>query len=140
MRKPSASRRYRSPSLAPQMRTAFARIAWKTALSSPGELEMTRSTSEVAVCCSRVSASSRLYFSSCCSRSVCDLRVRPTRVLTFVPLERGLRTPVLFAPLRDKVTPFLSLVDLCWLLSFDHLVSAGKQGGRNFDAKRPGRD
>ena len=51
------------------------------AASSPGELEMTCSTSEVAVCCSRASASSRLYFSSCCSRSARDLRVRPTRVL-----------------------------------------------------------
>jgi hypothetical protein len=79
-----------------------------------------------------------LYFSSCCSRSVCDLRVRPTRVLTFVPLERGLRTPVLFAPLRDKVTPFLSLVDLCWLLSFDHLVGAGEQRRRRFKAERLG--
>ena len=32
------------------MRVAFASIAWKTKPSSPGELEMTLSTSEVAVC------------------------------------------------------------------------------------------
>ena len=75
------------------------------AASSPGEFEMTCSTSEVAVCCSRASASSRLYFSSCCSRSARDLRVRPTGVLALVPVERSLRLRVpLFAPLRDKVT------------------------------------
>ncbi len=34
------------------MRVAFASMASKTGSSSPGELEMTRSTSEVAVCCS----------------------------------------------------------------------------------------
>jgi hypothetical protein len=34
--------------------------------SLSGEVEMTRSTSEVAVCSSRASASSRLHFSSCC--------------------------------------------------------------------------
>ena len=34
------------------MRVAFSSMAWKTGSSSPGELEMTLSTSEVAVCCS----------------------------------------------------------------------------------------
>src|SRR5262249_53732571 len=73
---------------------------------------MTCSTSEVAVCCSsasarcsRASASSCLYFSSCCSRSAGGLRIRPTRALAFVPVERSLRPRVgLFASLRDKVT------------------------------------
>ena len=43
------------PNLASQMRVAFANIALKTGSSSPGELEMTLSTSEVAVCCSSAS-------------------------------------------------------------------------------------
>jgi hypothetical protein len=42
------------------MRTAFSSIAWNTGSSSPGELEMTLSTSEVAVCRSRDSVSSRV--------------------------------------------------------------------------------
>ena len=40
------------PNLASQMRVAFPRIASKTGCNSPGELEMTSSTSLVAVCCS----------------------------------------------------------------------------------------
>ena len=55
--------RYRMPNLASQSRTAFSSMAWNTGSSSPGELEMTRSTSEVAVCCSK-----RL-------RSSCSLRL-----------------------------------------------------------------
>ena len=42
-----------------QMRVAFSSIASNTGSSSPGELEMTCSTSEVAVCCSSDSVSSR---------------------------------------------------------------------------------
>ena len=42
------------------MRVAFASIASNTGSSSPGELEMTFSTSEVAVCCSSASDSSRV--------------------------------------------------------------------------------
>ena len=34
------------------MRVAFASMTWNTGSSSPGELLMTFSTSEVAVCCS----------------------------------------------------------------------------------------
>src|SRR5262249_9589272 len=52
----------------------------------------------------RASASSRLYFSSCCSRSAPGLPVRPARVLTVVPVERRPRVWP-FVPLRDKVTP-----------------------------------
>src|SRR5262245_46289124 len=55
-----ATRRYalpsnntRLPNLAPQIRTAFSRMASKTGLSSPGELEITFKTSDVAVCCSQ---------------------------------------------------------------------------------------
>jgi hypothetical protein len=48
------------------MRTAFASMDWNTGSSSPGELEMTCSTSEVAVCCSSASESSRVR---CCSVS-----------------------------------------------------------------------
>ena len=46
------------PNLAPQMRTAFSSIASNTGTSSPGELDMTFSTSEVAVCCSSDSVKS----------------------------------------------------------------------------------
>ena len=53
----SPSQRNRLPNLAPQIRAAFASMAWNTGSSSPGELEMTCSTSEVAVCCSSASAS-----------------------------------------------------------------------------------
>ena len=53
------SRRYRLPKLASQMRVAFSSMAWNTGSSSPGELLMTLSTSEVAVCCSSDSVSSR---------------------------------------------------------------------------------
>ena len=42
------------------MRVAFSSMVWNTGSSSPGELEMTRSTSEVAVCCSSASDSSRV--------------------------------------------------------------------------------
>src|SRR5262249_11479606 len=99
------TRRNWSPSLRSKLanldshrRVAFASMASNTGSKSPGELEMTRSTSEVAVCCSNASVS---FFSS----SAVGSRVWPTRVLAFVPVERGLRLRVgLFAPLRDKVT------------------------------------
>ena len=54
----------RLPKLAPQMRVAFSSIAWNTGCNSPGELEMTRSTSAVAVCWSsdlRSSLSKRVF-------------------------------------------------------------------------------
>ena len=41
----------------PQSRTAFASTAWKTGSNSPGELDITCSTSEDAVCCSSASLS-----------------------------------------------------------------------------------
>jgi hypothetical protein len=47
------------------MRTAFASMAWKTGFTSPGDELMTRSTSDVAVCCSkdcRSSLSSRAFY------------------------------------------------------------------------------
>ena len=42
------------------MRTAFSSMAWNTGSNSPGDLEMTCNTSEVAVCCSNASESSRV--------------------------------------------------------------------------------
>src|SRR5215510_9334557 len=48
------------PNLASQMRTAFSSMALNTGSSWPGERLMTCSTSEVAVCCSRASFSSRV--------------------------------------------------------------------------------
>jgi hypothetical protein len=52
------------PNPASQMRTAFSSMAWKTGSNSPGELLITRNTSDVAVCCdndSRSSLSSRVF-------------------------------------------------------------------------------
>jgi hypothetical protein len=96
-----------TPNFASQMRVAFSSIDWNTGSNSPGELEMTRSTSEVAVCCSSASASffsnSRAYARSFLSSAAWESR--PTRALGFVPGERSLRRRVrLFASLRDKVT------------------------------------
>jgi hypothetical protein len=54
------SQRYSVPNLAPQSCVAFASIVSNTGSSSPGDLLMTRSTSEVAVCCSSASLSSRV--------------------------------------------------------------------------------
>src|SRR5262249_33421130 len=73
---------------------------------------MTRSPSEVAVCCSsasercpRASASSRVRASSCFFNSISELGPSLTYAAAFAPVERSLRPRVgLFAPLRDKVT------------------------------------
>jgi hypothetical protein len=46
------------------MRTAFSSMAWNTGWRSPGELEMTPSTSEVAVCCSSDSLRSSVRWRS----------------------------------------------------------------------------
>jgi hypothetical protein len=54
----SASRRKRLPNFASQICVALRNIAANTGSSSPGELEMTWSTSEVAVCCSSASVRS----------------------------------------------------------------------------------
>src|SRR5262245_45230542 len=80
-------------------------MASNTGCNSPGDLEITPNTPEVAVCCSRASASSRVRASSCFFNSISELGPLVTRALAFVPLERSLRLRVgLFAPLRDKVT------------------------------------
>ena len=57
--KASPSRRDMTPNLASQMRVAFSSMAWNTGSSSPGDLD-DASTSEVAVCCSSASVSSRV--------------------------------------------------------------------------------
>ena len=41
----------RDPNLASQMRVAFSSMVWNAGSNSPGEELITRSTSEVAVCC-----------------------------------------------------------------------------------------
>jgi hypothetical protein len=51
--KDSPSQLWILPNVALQMRTALSSMASNTGSSSAGELEMTRSTSDVAVCCSR---------------------------------------------------------------------------------------
>src|SRR5262245_26416644 len=85
---------------------------------------MTRSTSEVAACCSTASAS---FFSSSARGS----RLWRARALAFVLVERRPPTRVwLFAPLRDKITSSVSL------RSFDHLVGAREQRRWHSEAER----
>jgi hypothetical protein len=69
MRNAFASHSCKLPICASQRWVALARIDWKTGVSSPGDELIMRSTSEVAVCCSRASASSRLHASSSFSSS-----------------------------------------------------------------------
>jgi hypothetical protein len=57
------------PNLPSQSRVAFFRIASNTDLRSPGDLEIMLSTSDVAVCWSRASFSSRAHCSSRCRSS-----------------------------------------------------------------------
>src|SRR5215831_20266654 len=68
-RNSSPSRRYKPPKFASQIRVALSNIAWNTGASSPGELAMTPNTSDVAACCSRASASSRVRALTFCCRS-----------------------------------------------------------------------
>src|SRR5258708_1655862 len=58
-----------TPNVAPQMRVAFSSTPWNTDSSSPGELLMACRTSEVAICCSNASASSRVRALTCSCRS-----------------------------------------------------------------------
>ena len=99
-RNPSPSQRKRFPNLASQIRAAFSSIASNTGCSSPSELDMTRSTSEVAVCWSSasarffcVSASSRVRWSSCFWRLTAEEARRRAAIgslqrLSFVVLRR----------------------------------------------------
>src|SRR5262245_49418186 len=102
-----------TPNLPSQMRVAFSSMARKTGSRSPGDVEMTLSTSAAAVCCfsasercPRASASSQVRASCCFFNSIIELGSLLTRALAFVPVERSLRPCVwLFAPLRDNETP-----------------------------------
>ena len=90
---------HRLPNLASQIRTAFANMAWNTGSSSPGELMMTRSTSDGR----RLPLQRLGELPFQLGRGI--HRRGPTRVLAFVLVERRPGMPVrLFAPLRDKVT------------------------------------
>jgi hypothetical protein len=60
------------PNSAPQRCLALASKDSNTGASSPDELEMTCKTSEVAVCCSRASFSSRVRAATCSWSSVVD--------------------------------------------------------------------
>ena len=68
-----------TPNFASQMRVAFSSIVWNTGVSSPGELEMTRSTSEVAVCCSSASLRSSVRWRSSLSRRVFSMAMTAWR-------------------------------------------------------------
>ena len=69
-RNASPSVRNSVPNFASQMRTAFASRASNTGFNSPGELEITLSTSEVAICCSRDSERSSVRWRSSLSSRV----------------------------------------------------------------------
>ena len=58
------------PNFASQMRVAFSNMASNTGCSSPGELEMTFSTSLVAVCCSSNSVRSSVRWRNSLSSRV----------------------------------------------------------------------
>jgi hypothetical protein len=69
-----------------QVRVAFSSIALNTGCTSPGELLMTRRTSEVAVCCCRASVNSRRALASSRLRSafpISDL-ILGDEILVFV--------------------------------------------------------
>src|SRR5262245_34930169 len=141
------------PNLASLSRVAFSSMAWNTGSSSPGELEMTPSTSDVAVCCSSDSFSFFSRSRACASSFVItwDSSDETTHVFAFVLLERSLRPRVWsFAPLRDKVTsstqslvPFRSgpaeivnpnrTARSMPAASFDHLIGTGEQRRRNVE-------
>src|SRR5262245_4669058 len=98
-----------------------------TGASSPGEPEMTFSTSDVAACrskasarCTRASASSRVRASSCFFNSISELGPLLTRALAFVPVERS--RVGLFAPLRAKVTSSAQSLGLP-ILTHDELAA-----------------
>ena len=72
--------------MAAQVRVAFSNVALNTRCNSPGELLMTRRTSEVAVCCCRASVNSRRALASSRLRSafpISDL-VFGDEILVFV--------------------------------------------------------
>jgi hypothetical protein len=72
-----------SGSIASQMRTAFASMVENTGSSSPGEPEMTCSTSEVAVCCSKASLRSSVRCRSSLSRRVFSMAMTAWRAKFF---------------------------------------------------------
>ena len=135
------------PNLASQMRVAFASMAWNTGSSSPGELLMTRSTSEVAVCCSSASAS---FFSKSSMRASYAVAFVPgrTKIATlrsaFRPLARqghlvGTVTGPLPVGASQGSSPSILTEPHDELgRSFDHLVGAGEQRRRHVEAEHPG--
>ena len=100
------------PNLASQMRVASLQHGLENSSNSPDEREMICSTSRgrglllqrLGKVLPRVREFAPVFFELLFQMGR-GLRVRPTGVLAFVPVERSLRPPVrLFAPLRDKVT------------------------------------
>ncbi len=67
LRRSPPSRKISDAVSASHRRVAFSTMVLKTGSSSPGELEMTPSTSDVAVCCSNASLSSCVRSSTCFS-------------------------------------------------------------------------
>ena len=93
--------------MASQMRTAFASIASNTGSSSPGELLMTCSTSDVAASCSSASSRSCFRRSNCSAESAVDACVvGPLRTLGCVSLHRlsSSTASLHVAPLRGFTT------------------------------------
>ena len=65
------------------MRVAFSSMAWNTGSSSPGELEMTCSTSEVAVCCSSDSLRSSVRWRSSLNSRTFSMAITACAANTF---------------------------------------------------------
>src|SRR6478609_7267275 len=117
--------RNRTPNFASHMRKAFSSMVLNTGCRSPGELDMTRSTSSVATCRSKASLSWRCACASGRSRSValsCTIAAAPARRKR-VEILRDARKP-----LNGLEIPVL----------FDHFVRAGEKRRRDFEAERLG--
>src|SRR3954452_3499397 len=114
--------RNRTPNFASHMRKAFSSMVLNTGCRSPGELDMTRSTSSVAACRSKASLSWRCACASGRSRSValsCTIAAAPAR---------RKRVEIL----RDARKP---LNGLDFAVLFDHFVGAGEQRRRHGKAE-----
>ena len=107
-----ALERYETAELGPAIRTAFASMASNTGSSSPGELLMTFSTSDVAASCSNASSRSRVRRSSCSCRSAAEdtCVVGALRALSLVVRRTFTGCPLLprrcMSPLRRVTTIF----------------------------------
>src|SRR5258706_2903728 len=89
-------------------------MASKTGCTSPGELEITRSTSAAAACCSRASASSQVRAFSRFSNSADGVAARAPRLFALIRVERADRPRARrIGALRGKITSSTRSVAPC---------------------------